>query len=141
MGGTWSVYWYNGAIVSSEIARGLDVFELVPSPWLSENEIAAAKTVQLDYLNPQMQPKFVWPASFAKARSFVDQLERSKGMSAVRLSAVRTSLNAAEKASGAARATALRSVATSLAADERRSSDSAKVKMLRDAVTELAPSR
>jgi hypothetical protein len=141
MGGTWSVYWYNGAIVSSEIARGLDVFELVPSPWLSENEIAAAKTVQFDYLNPQMQPKFVWPASFAKARSFVDQLERSKGMSAARLSAVRTSLNAAEKASGAARATALRGVATSLAADERRSSDSAKVKMLRDAVTELAPSR
>jgi len=141
MGGTWSVYWYNGAIVSSEIARGLDVFELVPSPWMSENEIAAAKTVQFDYLNPQMQPKFVWPASFAKARSFVDQLERSKGMSAARLSAVRTSLNAAEKASGAARATALRGVATSLAADERRSSDSAKVKMLRDAVTELAPSR
>ena len=25
MGGSWSVYWYNGVIVSSEIARGLDI--------------------------------------------------------------------------------------------------------------------
>jgi hypothetical protein len=141
MGGTWSVYWYNGVIVSSEIARGLDVFELTPSPWLSANEIAAAKTVQFEYLNPQMQPKFVWPASFAKAHAFVDQLERSKGLSAARVSAVRSSLSAAEKASGAARVTALRVVASSLAADGRGSSDAAKVKMLRDAVTELAASR
>ena len=29
--------WYNGAIVSSEIARGLDIFELVPSPYLTRN--------------------------------------------------------------------------------------------------------
>ena len=28
MGGSWSAYWYNGVIVSSEIARGLDVYEL-----------------------------------------------------------------------------------------------------------------
>ena len=27
-GGSWSVYWYNGVIVSSEISRGLDIFEL-----------------------------------------------------------------------------------------------------------------
>ncbi|MDH5316312.1 MAG: hypothetical protein OEW44_07510, partial [Gemmatimonadota bacterium] len=31
MGGSWSVYWYNGVIVSSEIARGLDILELEPS--------------------------------------------------------------------------------------------------------------
>ena len=31
-GGSWSAYWYNGVIVSSEIARGLDIYELVPSP-------------------------------------------------------------------------------------------------------------
>ena len=30
-GGSWSVYWYNGMLVSSEIARGLDIFELLPS--------------------------------------------------------------------------------------------------------------
>jgi hypothetical protein len=45
-GGSWSVYWYNGAIVSSEIARGLDVAELVPSEFVTQNEIDAAKTVR-----------------------------------------------------------------------------------------------
>ena len=56
-GGSWSVYWYNGAIVSSEIARGMDVAELVPSKYISQNEIDAAKTVKWDYLNAQGQPK------------------------------------------------------------------------------------
>ena len=46
-GGSWSVYWYNGLIVSSEIARGLDIFELLPSGLITQNEIDAAKTVQL----------------------------------------------------------------------------------------------
>jgi len=88
-----------------------------------------------------MQPKFIWPPSFAKARAFMDQLERSSGLSAARMSAVRSALAAAEKASRAARATALRRVARSLAADERASSDAAKVTLLRAAVTELATSR
>ena len=82
MGGSWSVYWYNGAIVSSEIARGLDVTELTPSEYISQNEIDAAKTVHMDYLNAQGQPKFVWPPSFALARAYVDQLERNKCLSA-----------------------------------------------------------
>ena len=43
-----SHYWYNDVIVSSEIARGLDIFELLPSAFLSQNEIDAAKTVKLD---------------------------------------------------------------------------------------------
>ena len=76
-GGSWSAYWYNGVIVSSEIARGLDIFELTPSGFISQNEIDAAKTVHFDYLNTQGQPKLVWPASFALARAYLDQLERS----------------------------------------------------------------
>ena len=69
MGGSWSVYWYNGAIVSSEIARGLDVAELTPSEFISQNEIDAAKTVHMDYLNAQGQPKFVLAAELrARAR-------------------------------------------------------------------------
>ena len=28
LGGDWSAYWYNGDIYGSEIARGLDIFEL-----------------------------------------------------------------------------------------------------------------
>ena len=80
IGGSWSVYWYNGLIVSSEIARGLDVFELLPSGLITQNELDAAKTVRFDYLNAQEQRKFVWPASFAKARAFLDQLERDNGL-------------------------------------------------------------
>src|SRR5687767_15746204 len=83
--GSWSVYWSNGLIVSSEIARGLDIFELVPSGLISQNELDAAKTVKFDYLNAQEQRKMVWPASFAKARAFVDQLERSNGLAAARI--------------------------------------------------------
>jgi hypothetical protein len=141
MGGSWSVYWYNGLIVNSEIARGLDVFELLPNGLLSQNEIDAAKTVQFDYLNAQEQRKFVWPASFAKARAFLDQLERNSGLAADRISAVRTELATAEKQSGRAQQQALRRIATQLNADARRASDAPKVRMLSTAVTELATAR
>ena len=140
-GGSWSVYWYNGVIVNSEIARGLDVFELQPSAWLSANEIAAAKTVKLDYLNAQGQPQFTWPPSFAKARALADQLERSQGLTEPQLRAVRAALDRAEAASGARRTAALRATSQTLAADERGSGDAAKVRMLRDAVLELAGRR
>lgn len=138
MGGSWSVYWYNGLIVSSEIARGLDIFELVPSEFLTQNEIDAANTVKLEYLNAQGQPKYVWPPSFALARAYVDQLERSKGLSADRIASVRRDLANAEKASGAARRDALARLATQLEGDAARSSDAKKVRMLVDAVRDLA---
>jgi len=137
-GGSWSVYWYNGVLVSSEIMRGLDIFELVPSPLISQNEIDAAKTVRFDYLNAQEQRKIVWPPSFAMARAYVDQLERSKGLSAARITAVRSELTAAEKQSGAQRRTALTTLATQLKTDASSSSDQAKVQMLVTAVTDLA---
>ena len=44
--GSWSAYWYNGMIVSSEIGRGLDILELTPSDLLTQNEIDAANTVK-----------------------------------------------------------------------------------------------
>ncbi|MGH7559723.1 MAG: LVIVD repeat-containing protein, partial [Gemmatimonadales bacterium] len=87
--GSWSVYWYNGVIVSSEIARGLDILELVPSAFLTQNEIDAAKTVRFEYLNAQEQPKMVWPPSFALARAFLDQLERGRGLAPDRIAAAR----------------------------------------------------
>ena len=46
LGGEWSAYWYNGYIYGSEIARGLDVFQLTPTQFLTQNEIDAAKTVR-----------------------------------------------------------------------------------------------
>jgi hypothetical protein len=138
MGGSWSVYWYNGKIVSSEIARGLDILELAPSAFISQNEIDAAKTVHFDYLNAQGQPKFVWPPSFALARAYVDQLQRSNGLSAGRLSAVRQALASAESASGAQRRDALSRLASQLDADASGASDQAKVRTLAGAVRELA---
>ena len=137
MGGSWSVYWYNGVMVSSEIARGMDIFELIPSPYISQNEIDAAKTVRLDYLNAQMQPKFVWPPSFALARAYVDQLERSGGLPNTRIGSVRTALATAEGASGAARRDALTRLAGELEG-EARGPDAAKVRTLSGAVRELA---
>ncbi|HEX6938594.1 MAG TPA: hypothetical protein VF158_04230 [Longimicrobiales bacterium] len=138
MGGSWSAYWYNGVIVSSEIARGLDIFELVPSEYLTQNEIDAAKTVRLEYLNTQGQPKFVWPPSFALARAYVDQLERSNGLSADRIAAVRQALADAERASGEARSAALTQLATQLEGEAGASRDAAKVRLLADAVRDLA---
>ena len=138
MGGSWSVYWYNGAIVSSEIARGLDVSELTPSEFISQNEIDAAKTVHMDYLNTQGQPKFVWPPSFALARAYVDQLERNKCLSSARISAVRSALSSAEKASGSARKDALTTLSTQLNGDVSGSCDGARVQKLSNAVKDLA---
>ena len=141
LGGSWSVYWYNGLIVNSEIARGLDIYELVPSPLISQNELDAAKTVRFEYLNAQEQRKFVWPPSFAKARAFVDQLERSSGLEGTRLAALRDELASAEKLAGRPRQQALAKLATQLNADAKGSRDSAKVRMLAAAVSELASSR
>jgi hypothetical protein len=138
LGGPWSVYWYNGVIVSSEITRGLDVLELVPSAFISQNEIDAAKTVVFDYLNTQGQPKLVWPPSFPLARAYLDQLERSQGLAAARISTVREALAVAERASGTARRTALTQLASQLDGDARNAADTAKVRMLATAVKDLA---
>ena len=138
LGGSWSVYWYNGVLVSSEIQRGLDIYELTPSAYISQNEIDAAKTVHVDYKNTQGQTKLVWPPSFSLARAYVDQLARSNGLSSSRLAAVRAALGSAESASGAARTSALTALATQIDADASGSSDAAKVKMLAGAVRDLA---
>jgi hypothetical protein len=138
MAGSWSVYWYNGVIVSSEIVRGLDVFELVPSAYVTQNEIDAAQTVRYTYYNTQGQQRFVWPPSFALARAYADQLERSRGLAAGRLAAVRTALADAERASGAGRRDALARLAGSLDSDTAGSSDAGKVRMLAEAVRSLA---
>ena len=136
--GSWSAYWYNGYVYSSEIGRGLDVFQLLPSAALTQNEIDAANTVRYERLNVQGQPHITWPASFAKARAFVDQLERTRGLGAARIAAVRADLAAAEKLSGGSRATALKSLASGLNGDLSGSSDRGKVRMLIGAVGELA---
>jgi len=62
-GGYWSAYWYDGRIYGTEIARGLDVFALEPSEFLTAEEIAAAEAAQYpgDVFNPQTQTQVTWP--------------------------------------------------------------------------------
>jgi hypothetical protein len=138
--GSWSAYWYNGYIYSSEIMRGLDILEMQPSAMLSQNELDAAKLVRMEYLNVQDQQKIVWPASFVVARAYVDQLERSHGLATARIGAVRAALTAAERKTGSGRKSALTSLATQLDRDAGTSSDGAKVRMLAAAVRDLAKS-
>ena len=136
--GSWSVYWYNGVIVNSEIARGLDIFELVPSDALTQNEIDAANSVVLTELNSQGQPIFEWPATFALARAYLDQLERWGGLSSRRIASARGDLDAAEEATGAERTDMLTGLATSLADQQDGAADPDKVGSLVDAVQRLA---
>lgn len=136
--GSWSVYWYNGVIVNSEIGRGLDIFELVPSEFITQNEIDAAKTVRQNVLNPQGQPTIVWPASFAKAKAYLDQLERDRQLNAQSLNAFRTGISGAEGLSGSARATALNTLAGQVEAAAAGSGNAAKVRDMAATLRALA---
>jgi hypothetical protein len=138
MGGSWSAYWYNGVIVSSEIARGLDVYELLPSGLITENELAAAKTVKMAYWNTQDQQKLVWAPSFALARAYLDQLARSNGLGSETIAAARTALDGAERRSGSQRKTALTELAARLTTATSTARDQGKVRLLSAAVGDLA---
>jgi hypothetical protein len=96
LGGEWSAYWYNGNIYGSEIARGLDIFELTPTQFLTQNEIDAAKTARVDVLNVQDQQKLEWPAQLVVAKAYLDQLERSQALPAERIAALRAAIQSAE---------------------------------------------
>ena len=97
LGGYWSVYWYNGYIYGSEIARGVDVFKLVPSKFITQNEIDAANQVHFDELNVQNQPKIVWPANFVVARAYVDQLARSGALAPARIAGLNALMTQVER--------------------------------------------
>jgi hypothetical protein len=97
LGGYWSAYWYNGRIYGSEIVRGLDIFKLKPSEFLSENEIEAAALAQTSELNVQSQKKYVWPASLVVAKAYIDQLNRSKAISTDQARAVTDTLGRADR--------------------------------------------
>ena len=82
VGGSWSAYWFNGKIYSSEIVRGLDVLKLIPSDQLSAAEIAAAEAIQVNEINPQTQTRIVWADTPDVAQAYLDQLGRSSGLDA-----------------------------------------------------------
>ena len=96
VGGYWSTYWYNGKIYGTEIARGLDVFSLLPSEYLSENELAAAKLAdQGKVFNPQQQFPVSWPAEPVVALAYIDQLQRSGALNSSTVSHLTEILNSA----------------------------------------------
>ena len=138
IGGSWGAYWYNGYIYSSELARGFDVLELVPSDKLSANELAAAKLVHWEEYNPQSQPRIVWPPAFPVVRSYLDQLTRYQGLPAARMTAISSALTAAEAQSGPARRTTLTKLATDVERDASGAKDAARVRAMAAAIKDLA---
>ena len=97
MAGHWSAYWYNGFIYGTEIARGLDVLKLLPSEYLSQNELDAASLIAPDVVNAQQQRRIDWPASPVVARAYLDQLGRSRALTSERAEALKVALDRAEK--------------------------------------------
>ncbi|HEX8943031.1 MAG TPA: hypothetical protein VF785_07840 [Gemmatimonadaceae bacterium] len=138
IGGSWGAYYWNGLVYSSELARGFDILELLPTDQLSANELAAAKLVRMEEYNPQSQPKIVWPAAFPVVRSYLDQLVRDKGLAGARTTAIANALNAAEKQSGAARGKSLSTLATQVEADAKGAKDAARVHAMAAAIKALA---
>jgi hypothetical protein len=114
LGGEWSAYWYNGNIYGSEIARGLDIFELTPTQFLTQNEIDAAKSVRVAELNVQNQQKIEWPAPLVVAKAYLDQLSRSQALPEDQIAALRKAIHSAENSHSQSKLAKLSSMAAPL---------------------------
>jgi hypothetical protein len=131
LGGFWSAYWYNGYIYGSEIARGLDVFKLVPSKFLTQNEIDAASLVQVKELNVQNQQKLTWPSHLTVAKAYLDQLGRSQALPAKRIADLNKAVERAQKSNlGKKEVSKLQELAPSVKADAAAAKDPADAKRL-----------
>jgi hypothetical protein len=142
LGGDWSAYWYNGHIYASEIARGLDIFELTPTKLLTQNEIDAAQAVRVAELNVQNQERIEWPRTLVVAKAYVDQLERSQALPADRIAALRQALQSAESSHmGRTELAKLKSLAPSLeksAAGTQSAADSTRMQALTEILKQPA---
>jgi hypothetical protein len=131
LGGFWSAYWYNGFIYGSEIARGLDIFKLTPTKFLTQNEIDAAKLVQVNELNVQNQQKLVWPSHLTVARAYLDQLDRSQALPDKRLKDLTKAVESAQKSKlGKKELAKLQALAPSVKADATTAKTPADAKRL-----------
>ena len=139
LAGFWSSYWYHGRIYGTEIVRGLDVLELLPSENLSANEIAAAALAdQGSLFNPQQQFRVTWPAEPVVARAYIDQLERSQALSAAAVTSLNQALQrSAAKIEAGARDPDLASNLRTMATDLERSSGDSATKKRRAALAEV----
>ena len=131
LGGYWSAYWYNGYIYGSEIARGLDVFKLVPSKFLTQHEIDAANLVQFKELNVQNQPRITWPEQLTVARAYLDQLQRSKALPAEKIAALDNAIIRTQDSHNSKKDLAkLHSMAAAVENDATSATDTADAKRL-----------
>jgi Uncharacterized conserved protein len=134
LGGYWSAYWYNGHIYGSEMARGLDIFELVPTQYLTQNEIDAAKAVRFAELNVQNQQRIIYPRKLVVAKAYIDQLERSQALSSEKIASLREAIQKAESSNlNSKDLKTLKKHAPSLeksAAQTKNETDSARLKAL-----------
>jgi len=130
LGGPWAAYWYNGRIYASEIARGLDILELTPTANLTQNEIDAAKTVQVAELNVQNQQKIEWPRKLVVAKAYVDQLERSNALPATQITELRDSIQRAETAKEAGKLKSVGSWVEKASGSAKNATDSARLQAL-----------
>ena len=99
-GGFWSTYWYNGNIYGTEIARGLDIFRLTPSEFLSQSEIDAASQVHSTEFNAQHQQRITWAPTTTVAKAYLDQLGRTHAISPSRATAVKSAMEKADRVRG-----------------------------------------
>ena len=136
--GHWSAYWYNGYIYGSEIGRGLDVFRLTPSEFLSQNEIDAANLVRMDRFNVQDQQRFDWPARYVVARAYLDQLVRADRLREAWAAPVYRELRRIESLRLNRRRAALVTLAARVDRDARTSSDPTRVAALASVIRRLA---
>jgi hypothetical protein len=144
-GGQWSTYWYNGYIYGSEIARGVDVFKLVPSKYVTQNEIDASNQVHFDELNVQNQPKIVWPQNFIVARAYIDQLSRSGAIAPARIAKLNSAIAKVEASNSNKKdAAALQSLGAGLdkdAASAKTTADASRMRALAEIIRKNVPSR
>lgn len=143
-GGYWSSYWYDGRIYGTEIARGLDVFELAPSEFLTENEIAAATLAnQGEVFNPQQQTQVSWPDHPVVGMAYVDQLVRGEAMAADAAETVSSALSRAAEHIEAGTtdrglSSELRRLSRSLPDADSGSAHAARIDALRDVMRAVA---
>jgi len=133
MAGSWSAYWLNGRIYSSEISRGLDVLKLLPSEQLSAAEIAAAEAVRMDVINPQTQTRVSWADTPDVAQAYLDQLARTPAaLDAALATQARTAIDGWRRNRADRRAMGQLSTALAEAAGKAQGADASRLKALSD---------
>ena len=139
MGGSWSIYWYNGLLVSSEIAarprRLRAAAERVDYP--ERARCGQDRALRLPERAGAAQVRVAGELRQG-ARATSISSSATTGLDAATISATRADLASAEKLSGGPRQQALKNVATQMTTDAKSAADQPKVRMVSTAVTELA---